>query len=134
MEALQLASNEALLYSFHSQVVSASIAPFPTSIQPNNIAMIARNGLQKSESLSWYLNNACLRYLILEQNAFVSHLAEFTIKIKCANRDYLLAKDVEKIRLSCLKEDGFTSSKTINDVLYIPEAKKNLLFLGQPSE
>ena len=39
-----------------------------------------------------------------------------------------------KIRLSCLKEDGSKSSTTINDVLYVPEAKTNLLSLGQLSK
>ena len=39
-----------------------------------------------------------------------------------------------KTRLPCLKEDGSASSTTINDVLYVPEAKANLLSLGQLSE
>lgn len=59
---------------------------------------------------------------------------ESSTKIECANGDYLFAKGVGKIRLSCVKEDGSASSTTINDVLYVPEAKANLLSPGQLSE
>lgn len=52
VEASQLASDEAFSHSLYSQVVSASVAPSPTSIQPSNLAMIAGDGLQKSESSS----------------------------------------------------------------------------------
>lgn len=62
------------------------------------------------------------------------HLADSSTKIECANGDYLLAKGIGKIRLSCLNEDGSGSSTTINYVLYVPETKLNLLSLGQLSE
>lgn len=45
-----------------------------------------------------------------------------------------MAKSIRKIRLSCFKKDGFPSTSTINDVLYILEAKTNLLFLEQLSK
>ena len=65
---------------------------------------------------------------------FISHLTKSLAKIEYANRNHLLAKGVGKIRLSCLKKNGFASITVINDVLYIPEAKANLLSLGQLSE
>ncbi len=49
VEASQLASDEALLYSLYSQVVSASVTLSPTSTQHSNVAMIAGSDQQKSE-------------------------------------------------------------------------------------
>ncbi len=65
---------------------------------------------------------------------FVGRLTESLTKIECANGKYLTAKGVREIKLSCSKEDSSESSTTINDVLYIPEAKANLLSLGQLSD
>ena len=65
---------------------------------------------------------------------FVGRLTESSIRIECANGNNLTARSVGKIKLSCLKEDGSASSTTINDVLYLPKAKANLLSLGQLSE
>ncbi len=65
---------------------------------------------------------------------FVGRLTESLTRIDYANGNYLTAKGVGKIKLSSLKEDGSASSTTINDVLYVPEAKANLLFLGQLSD
>ncbi len=45
-----------------------------------------------------------------------------------------MAKREKQIRLPCLKEDDSASSSTINDNLYFPEVKVNLLSLGQLSE
>lgn len=59
----------------------------------------------------------------------VDHLAKLEIKIEYANGDHFLAKGIKKIRLSYLKKYGSTSLITINDILYIPEAKANLLSL-----
>ncbi len=86
--------------------------------------------MKKSESSSWHLDSACSRQLTLERNVFVGRLAESSIKIECANGDYLLVKGERKIRLSCLKENGSASLTTINDVLYVSGAKANLLSLG----
>ncbi len=65
---------------------------------------------------------------------FVGRLTESSTRIECVNGNYLTAKDVRRIKLSCLKENGSASSTTINDVLYVLEAKANLLSLGQLSE
>ena len=65
---------------------------------------------------------------------FVRRLTEFLTKIECANGNYLTAKGVGEIKLSCSKKYGSESSTTINDVLYISEAKANLLSLGQLSD
>lgn len=92
------------------------------------------NSLHESKSPSWHLDRACSRHLTSEQKIFVSHLTEFSTKIKYANRDFLFAKGAGKIRLSYVKEDGSVLSITINDVLYIPEAKRNLFSLGQLSK
>ena len=117
VEASQLASDEALLYSLYSQVVSASVIPSSTSTQPSNFAMIARNDLQKSKSQSWHLDSTCSRHLTSEKNVFVGRLTESLTKIEYANGNYPTAKDVWRIKLSCLKEDGPESSITIDDVL-----------------
>ena len=65
---------------------------------------------------------------------FVGRLTESLTRIEFANGNYLPAKGVGKIKLSCLKDNGSASSTTINAVLYIPEAKANLLSLAQLSE
>ncbi len=134
IDTSQLASDEALLHSLYSQVISSSFTPFPTSTQPSYIATIVGGDLRESESRSWHLDSACSRYLTSEKTVFVRRLTESSTRIECANGNYLTAKGVGKIKLSCLKEDGSASSNTINDVLYIPEAKANLLSLGQLSE
>lgn len=69
--------------------------------------------------LSYHFNSVYLWYLTLEQNVFIDYLEEFAIKIKYKNRDYLLTKNIEKIRLFCLKENSFKLSITINKILYI---------------
>ncbi len=79
--------------------------------------MIARNDLQKSKSQSWHLDSTCSGHLTSEKNVFVGRLTESLTKIECANGNYLTAKDVGRIKLSCLKEDGPKSSITIDDVL-----------------
>lgn len=96
--------------------------------------MITGNGQHKNKSSSWYLDCVCLWHLTLEQNIFVGHPVESATKIKCINRNHLLAKGIGKIRLFYLKKDGFVSLTTTNDILYILEAKANLLSLGQFSE
>ncbi len=134
VEASQFASDEALLHFSYSQVIFAFLAPSTTSTQPSNVALIAGSDIQKSKSSSGHLDSVCSRRLTSERNVFVGRLEEFSTKIECANVDYFLAQREGKIRLSCLKEDGSASSTTINDVSYIPEAKANLLSLGQLSE
>ena len=106
VEASQLASDEAILHSSYSQVVSAFLTPSATSTQPSRVALIAGIDIWKSESSSWHLDSAYSRHLTSEQNVFIGRLAESSTKIECANGDYLLAKREGKIRLSCLKEDG----------------------------
>lgn len=72
--------------------------------------------------------------MTLEKNIFIDHLTKSSTKIECANGDYLLAKGVGKIRLSCLKKDDSLSIITINDVIYVLKAKANMLSLGQLSK
>ena len=134
MEASQLTFNKTLLHPLYSQVESASVTVSSTSTQPNSFAMITGIDFRNIKSSSWHLDSACSRHLTSERNVFIGRLEESSTKIECANGNYLLAKGVGKIRLSCLKEDGSASSTTINDVLYVPEAKANLLSLGQLSE
>ena len=131
IDASQLAFDEALLHSSYSQVISASVTLFPTSTQPSYVAMIAGSDLQESKSQSWHLDSACSLHLTSEKTVFVGRWIESLTRIECANGNYLTAKGVGEIKLLCLKEDGSASSTMINDVLYVPEAKANLLSLGQ---
>ncbi len=68
------------------------------------------------------------------EKCFFGQITKSLTKIEYANGDNLLAQSVEKIRLSYLKEDGSPSTITINDILYVPKAKVNLLSLGQLSK
>ena len=127
IKASQLTSNEARLHS-------ASITFSSTSTEASNVAMIARSDLQKSESQSWHLDSACSRHLTFEKNVFVGNLTESSTGIECANGNHPTAKSIGNIKLSCLNEDSLESLAAINDVLDLPEAKANLLSLGQLSE
>lgn len=70
----------------------------------------------------------------MEQNVFVSCLVKSSIKIKSTKEDYLLVKEKENIWLSCLKKNVSALLTIINGVLYVLDAKANLLSLGQHSE
>lgn len=107
VEDLQLASNEALLYSSYSQVISAFFIYSTISTELSNDALIAGSNMRKNLSLSWHFDSAYSRYLTLKQNVVVDCLAKSFTKIKCANRDYFLVKRERKIRLSYLKKDNF---------------------------
>ena len=96
--------------------------------------MIAEIDFWNIKSSSWHLDSVYSWHFTLEQNVFIGRLKKSSTKIEYANRNYFLAKVVGKIKLSCLKKNGSASSTTINNVLYIPKAKANLLFLGQLSE
>ena len=96
--------------------------------------MIPGSDLRESESRTWHLDNTCSWYLISKKIVFVRCLTESLTRIEYANGNYLTAKGVGKIKLSCLKEDSLASLTMINDVVYIPEAKANLLSLGQLNE
>ena len=93
---------------------------FPIKTQSENISIIDKIDLRKSKFLLWHL--------ILEQNIFFDYLAKVLSKIEFANRNYLLAKNVRKIKLLYLRKKDSILSKIINNVLYILKAKKNLLF------
>ena len=79
---------------------------------------------------SGHFDNVCLWHLTLEQNVFIGCLVESLTQIECINENYLLTKGVGKIRLLCFKKDGSALLITINNVLYFPKAKANLLSLG----
>ena len=108
--------------------------PHLLHLQPQLNQAILPWYLRKNKFQSWHFDSACSRHLTSEKSVFVGRPIESSTKIECANSNYLTTKGVRKIKLSCLKEDGLASSITINDVLYVSEAKANLLSLGQLSE
>lgn len=79
------------------------------------------------KSLSWHLDSAYSQHLTSEKNVFIDQITKSSAKIECANRDYLLAQGVEKIRLLCLKEDGSPSS-TIIKMFYIFRKQKQIYY------
>lgn len=133
LEAANLASDEKLLHSAYARVLHSSTPPLNQDLHLRNLAISADTS-PTIESQSWHLDSACSRHLTSDRNVFIGKLDEASTKIECANGNFLLAQGVGKIKLSCLKEDGSSSSTTINDVLYVPNAKANLLSLGQLSE
>ena len=127
IKASQLTSNEERLHS-------ASITSSSTSTEASNVAMIAKSDLRKSESQSWHLDSACSGPLTFEKNVFVGNLTESSTGIEYANGNHPTTKGIGNIKLSCLDKDSSESPAIINDVLDLPEAKANLLSLGQLSE
>ncbi|XP_006575979.1 uncharacterized protein [Glycine max] len=75
----------------------------------------------------WYLDTGCSNHMTGHREWFVSIDDKVKSKIKFANNSSVTAESIGKVMIQ--RKDGQHSF--INDVLYVPNMKNNLLSLGQ---
>ena len=90
------------------------------------LLMTTTNSKEDSVNL-WYLDTCCSNHMTGHREWFVNIDDKVKSKIKFADNSFVTAKGIGKVMIQ--RKDGQHSF--INDVLYVPNMKNNLLSLGQ---
>ena len=88
--------------------------------------MTTTNSEEDSVNL-WFLDTGCSNHMIGYKEWFVNIDDKMKNKIKFADNNFVTAEGIGKVMIQ--RKDGQHSF--INDVLYVPNMKNNLLSLGQ---
>ncbi|OIS98633.1 putative mitochondrial protein, partial [Nicotiana attenuata] len=79
-----------------------------------------------SSSDSWLIDSGCTNHMTNDETLFRELDRSATSKVKIGNGDYIAVKGK-----GTLAFETYSGTKTISDVLYVPEIDQNLLSVGQ---
>jgi len=88
---------------------------------------MATTNLEEDSVNLWYLDTGCSNHMTGHREWFVNIDDKVKRKIKFANNSSITVEGIRKVMIQ--RKDGQHSF--INDVLYVPNMKNNLLSLGQ---
>ncbi|XP_019229463.1 PREDICTED: uncharacterized protein LOC109210495 [Nicotiana attenuata] len=79
-----------------------------------------------SSSDSWLIDSGCTNHMTNDETLFRELDRSATSKVKIGNGDYIAVKGKGTVAF-----ETYSGTKTISDVLYVPEIDQNLLSVGQ---
>ncbi|XP_074342450.1 uncharacterized protein LOC141680013 [Apium graveolens] len=80
----------------------------------------------KSPSESWLIDSGCKNHMTYEKSLFKEFVPTNVSKVRIGNGVYIAAKGRGTIAITTI-----SCTKTISDVLYVPDIDQNLLSVGQ---
>ncbi|XP_006576006.1 uncharacterized protein [Glycine max] len=93
----------------------------------DKVLLMATTNSEEDNVNLWYLDTGCSNHMIGHREWFVNIDDKVKSKIKFADNSSVIAEGIRKVMIQ--RKDGQHSF--INDVLYVPNMKNNLLSLGQ---